>query len=214
MQRRLLGKEHPDVAMTLNNLAFVVHDKGDLKTATRAVARVPRDLHAGARRRPSFRRARHEQSRDVDDGSQRLRCRGEVCCARRWRCASSASGRSTRMSAGTMTLLAGVLIETKRYDEALQAFGRRARPLPEVARPRALAHRQRGERRRRSARGTRSNSSRPSRCSWRAVAVLHGGTGALTYFLKSSDRWLGRLYQSTGRPEKAAKYLAQAVRSS
>ena len=44
--------------------------------------------------------------------------------------------------------------------------------------------------------------------------VLHGGTGALTYFLKSSDRWLGRLYQSTGRPDKAAKYLAQAVRSS
>jgi hypothetical protein len=45
-------------------------------------------------------------------------------------------------------------------------------------------------------------------------AVLHAGTGALTYYLKSSDRWLGRLYQSTGRPDKAAKYLAQAVRSS
>ena len=33
MQRRLLGAYHPDVAMTLNNLAFVTHDKGDLKNA-------------------------------------------------------------------------------------------------------------------------------------------------------------------------------------
>ena len=33
MQRKLLGAAHPDVAITLNNLAFVMHDKGDVKTA-------------------------------------------------------------------------------------------------------------------------------------------------------------------------------------
>ena len=44
------------------------------------------------------------------------------------------------------------------------------------------------------------------------MTVLHGDTGALSYYVKSSDRWLARLYQMTGRPEKAAKYLAQAVR--
>ena len=33
MQRELLGEVHPDVANTLNNLAFVQDDRGDLKGA-------------------------------------------------------------------------------------------------------------------------------------------------------------------------------------
>jgi hypothetical protein len=45
-------------------------------------------------------------------------------------------------------------------------------------------------------------------------AILHGGSGASSYYRKSAARWLGRFYQITGRPDKAAKHLAQAVRSS
>ena len=41
------------------------------------------------------------------------------CCAKRWTCAASVLGPEHADVAGTMTLLAGVLIETRRYDEAL-----------------------------------------------------------------------------------------------
>ncbi len=33
MQRKLLGDDHPDVALALNNLAFVLHDKGNVAGA-------------------------------------------------------------------------------------------------------------------------------------------------------------------------------------
>jgi tetratricopeptide (TPR) repeat protein len=44
-------------------------------------------------------------------------------------------------------------------------------------------------------------------------AVLHRDTSASSYYVKSSNRWLGDLYRTTGRPEKAAKLLAQATRT-
>jgi len=44
--------------------------------------------------------------------------------------------------------------------------------------------------------------------------VLHRDTAALRYYVTKSDRWLGSLYKTTGRPEKAAKYLAQAKNGS
>jgi hypothetical protein len=40
--------------------------------------------------------------------------------------------------------------------------------------------------------------------------VLHGDGGAPSYYVRSADRWLVKLYQTTGRPEQAAKHLAQA----
>ena len=40
--------------------------------------------------------------------------------------------------------------------------------------------------------------------------VLHGDTSTLYACLKIADRWLVRLYQTTGRPEKAAKHLPPA----
>jgi tetratricopeptide (TPR) repeat protein len=115
-------------------------------------------------------------------------------------------------TAATMTLLAGVLIETKRYDEALKL----------AADAHTLYEKSLGSRHWRTA--TAASAEGAARAGLRQFdqaepllvnsrALLHGGTGPLTYYLKSSDRWLGRLYQSTGRPDKAAKYLAQAVRS-
>ncbi|MGH8239490.1 MAG: tetratricopeptide repeat protein, partial [Steroidobacteraceae bacterium] len=109
--------------------------------------------------------------------------------------------------------LAGVLIETKRYDEALKlsadahtvylkSLGREHWRTASAASAEGAARA--GLRQFEQAEPLLVDSH----------AVLHGGSGALTYYLKSSDRWLGRLYQSTGRPEQAAKYLAQAVRSS
>jgi hypothetical protein len=110
-----------------------------------------------------------------------------------------------------MTLLAGVLIESRRYDEALtlaadahalflKSFGSQHWKTASAASAEGAA------------RAGLKQFERAEPLLVDSHAVLHGGSGAVTYYLKSSDRWLGRMYQSTGRPDKAAKYLAQAVR--
>jgi tetratricopeptide (TPR) repeat protein len=212
MQRRLLGKEHPDVAMTLNNLAFVVHDKGDLKTALE-LSRASLETYTLAlgADHPSVARSKNNlamwmmEANDFTAAETLLREALDVRVKR--------LGAEHADSAGTMTLLAGVLIETKRYDEALKlSAAAHAVYLKSLGREHwrtASAASAEG-----AARAGLAQFQQAEPLLVESRTVLHGGTGALTYFLKSSDRWLGRLYQSTGRPEKAAKYLAQAVRSS
>ena len=111
-----------------------------------------------------------------------------------------------------MTLLAGALIETGRYEEALTlAADAHAVCLKSLGTKHwrtAAAASAEG-----AARAGLKQFDRAEPLLVDSHAVLHGGSGAVSYYLKSSDRWLGRLYQSTGRPDKAAKYLAQAVRS-
>jgi tetratricopeptide (TPR) repeat protein len=116
-------------------------------------------------------------------------------------------------TAATMTLLAGALIETRRYDEALQlAADAHALYLKSLG----------GKHWRTASAASAEGAARAGLKQFQQAepllvdshAVLHSGTGTLTYYLKSADRWLGRLYQSTGRPDQAAKYLAQTVRGS
>jgi tetratricopeptide (TPR) repeat protein len=115
--------------------------------------------------------------------------------------------------AGTMTLLAGVLIETQRYDEALTlAADARAvyvKSLGDAHWRTASAASAEG-----AARAGLKQFQQAEPLLVDSHAILHGGAGALIYYRKSADRWLGRLYQSTGRPDQAAKFLAQAVRRS
>ena len=212
MQRKLLGADHPDVAMTLNNLAFVVHDKGDLKTAIE-LSRASLDTYTRAlgAEHPSVARGMSNLAMwmmEANDFAAAEKLLREALEVRRKRL-----GPEHADTAATMTLLAGVLIETRRYDEALHARRRCARAL---SRSRWAAStggpRVRQAPKARRAPGLKQfDQAEPLLVD--SHAVLHGGTGAVTYYLKSSDRWLGRLYQSTGRPDKAAKYLAQAVRS-
>ena len=211
MQRKLLGADHPDVAMTLNNLAFVVHDKGDLKTAI-SLSRASLDTYTRAlgADHPSVARGMSNlamwmmENNDFAAAEKLLR---EALALRKKRLGPEHSD-----TAATMTLLAGVLIETKRYDEALQLAGDAhallQKSLGSEHWKTASAASAEG-----AARAGLKQFDQAEPLLVQSHAVLHGGTGALTYYLKSSDRWLGRLYQSTGRPDKAAKYLAQAVRS-
>lgn len=211
MQRKLLGADHPDVAMTLNNLAFVVHDKGDLKTAIE-LSRASVDTYTRAlgADHPSVARGMSNlamwmmERNDFASAEKLLRDALEV---RRKRL-----GPEHADTAATMTLLAGVLIETKRYDEALQlasaAHALFAKSLGDDHWKTASAASAEG-----AARAGLKQFDQAEPLLVDSHQVLHGGSGAMTYYLKSSDRWLGRLYQSTGRPDKAAKYLAQAVRS-
>jgi tetratricopeptide (TPR) repeat protein len=211
MQRKLLGADHPDVAMTLNNLAFVVHDKGDLKTSIE-LSRAALDTYTRAlgADHPSVARGMSNlamwmmERNDFAAAEKLLRDALEV---RRKRL-----GPEHADTAATMTLLAGVLIETQRYDEALQlATDAHALFLKSLGADHwrtATAASAEG-----AARAGLRQFDRAEPLLVDSHAVLHGGSGAVSYYLKSSDRWLGRLYQSTGRPDKAAKYLAQAVRS-
>ncbi len=209
MQRKLLGTDHPDVAMTLNNLAFVTHDKGDLKTAN-ALSRASLDTYRRAlgAEHPSVARGMNNlamwmmEQNDFVAAEQMLR---EALSMRR-----KLLGAEHADVAGTMTLLAGVLIETKRYDEALQlAGGAKGIYLKSLG----------GDHWRTASAASAEGAARAGLKQFSEAepllvdsrGILHGGTGALNYYLKSSDRWLGRLYQSTGRPDKAAKYLAQAA---
>ena len=115
-------------------------------------------------------------------------------------------------TAATMTLLAGVLIETKRYEEALTlATAAHALFLKSLGSDHwrtATAAGAEG-----AARAGLKQFDRAEPLLVDSRAVLHSGSGAVSYYLKSSDRWLGRLYQSMGRPDKAAKYLVQAARN-
>ena len=211
MQRKLLGNAHPDVAMTLNNLAFVVHDRGDLKTAIE-LSKASLDTYKVAlgADHPSVARSMNNlaiwmmEGNDFGAAEQLLRDALEMRKKR--------LGPEHADVASTMTLLAGVLIETRRYDEALElsadAHAMYLKSLGSNHWRTASAASAEG-----AARAGLKQFAQAEPLLVQSHAVLHGGTGALTYYLKSSDRWLGQLYQSTGRPEKAAKYLAQAVRS-
>lgn len=209
MQRKLLGADHPDVAMTLNNLAFVTHDKGDLETAIAlSLASLDTYRRALGAEHPSVARGMNNlamwmmEQNDFAAAEQMLR---EALSMRR-----KLLGPEHADVAGTMTLLAGVLIETRRYDEALTlAADAKAAYVKSLGREHwrtASAASAEG-----AARAGLKQFSEAEPLLVDSRGILHGGTGALNYYLKSSDRWLGRLYQSTGRPDKAAKYLAQAA---
>ena len=211
MQRRLLGADHPDVAMTLNNLAFVTHDKGDLRTAVE-LSKASLDAYrrtVGAEH-PSVARGMSNLGMwlmEADDLASAEPLLREALDLRR-----KILGPEHADTAATMTLLAGVLIETGRFDEA--------RAL--AADARALYLESLGANHWRTASATnaegaalagmnRHEQAEPLLLESRAV--LRGDTAAPRYYVSSSDRWLANLYRQTGRPEKAAKHLAQAVRA-
>jgi tetratricopeptide (TPR) repeat protein len=208
MQRKLLSADHPDVAMTLNNLAFVVHDKGDLKTAialSQASLETYKRVHGAEH--PSVARAMNNlgiwlmEARDMPAAEKLLR---ETLELRR-----RTLGPDHTDVAGTMTLLAGLLVETGRYDEARALAGdAKARYV------KALGQKHWRTASAASAEGAALMGLQEYQGAETLLAtsqgVLESDTAALPYYVNSSERWLAKLYQNTGRPEKAAKYLANA----
>jgi tetratricopeptide (TPR) repeat protein len=211
MQRKLLGADHPDVAMTLNNLAFLTHDKGDLKTAIE-LSKASLDMYRRAvgAEHPSVARGMNNLAiwmMEGNDMPSAERLLLEALDLRR-----KILGPEHADVANSMTLLAGVLIETGRYDEA-RALAADARKLylkslgPQHWRT-ASAENAEG-----AALAGLKQFEQAETLLLESHGALHGDSGALPFYVKSSDRWLGRLYQTTGRPEKAAKHLAQATRT-
>ena len=210
MQRKLLPADHPDVAMTLNNLAFVTHDKGDLKTAIElSQASLEMYRRTGGAEHPSVARGMHNlalwtiESGDLVSAKRLLRTTLEL--------RKKILGPEHADVADTMTLLAGVLVETQGYDEA--------RSL--AADARALYLKSLGANHWRTACATNTEGAalaglkqytQAEELLLASDAVLHGDTSTLSPCLKNADRWLARLYQTTGRPEKAARHLTQVTR--
>jgi tetratricopeptide (TPR) repeat protein len=207
MQRKLLTPDHPDVAMTLNNLAFVVHDKGDLKNAIE-LSKSSLDTYKRTlgSENPSVARAMNNlaiwmvEIGDLESAEKLLR---EALELRR-----KTLGPEHADVASTMTLLASVMVETGRYAEARDLSADAEKLYLKALGPKhwrtASAISVEG-----AARAGLKEFQQAEALLLDSHAVLKSDTGALRYYVNSSERWLATLYKNTGRPEKAAKYLAQ-----
>jgi tetratricopeptide (TPR) repeat protein len=207
MQRKLLGLEHPDVAQALNNLAFLAHDKGDLITA----AKMSRDSLEMYRRtlgneHPMVARGMNTlamweiEAGDFTEAEPLVR---EALEMRR-----KLLGPEHADVAGSMTLLASLLVETGRYEEALKlAADAKAIRLKELAPDTwrtASASATEG-----AALAGLRRFDEAEKLLLASYKVLHEDTGALKFYVTSSSRWLAKLYQAMGQPEKARRYRQQ-----
>jgi tetratricopeptide (TPR) repeat protein len=204
MQRKLLGVDHPDVAQGLNNLAFIAHDKGDLKTAIK----MSRDSLEMYRRtlgneHPAVALAMNNLAIFLfeagDLASAEPLVRGALEMRRKL------LGSDHADVANSMTLLAGLLVETGRYQEALElARGAKTIWLKELAPGHwrtATAEAAEG-----AALAGLKEYAKAEPLLLASHAVLEKEKTAVDLYKINSSRWLAKLYQATGQPEKAARY--------
>jgi tetratricopeptide (TPR) repeat protein len=120
MQRKLLGDDHPDIAAALNNLAFVLHDKGDAKGARRMMQEsVDMYRRTVGPEHPSTARGMANvamwQMEAGDYASAEPLLRETLQLQRKL------LGNEHTDVAGALTLLATLLVETRRFEEARAA---------------------------------------------------------------------------------------------
>ena len=206
MQRKLLGVDHPDVALALNNLAFLAHDKGDLNTA----AEMSRDSLEMYRRtvgkeHPSVAQGMNNLAMWlIEDGDLKS---AEPLVRESLEMRRKLLGPDHADVAGSMTLLAVCLIETGRYEEALDARHRTPRPScsrrwPLITGERPAPTAAEGA----SARRAASSSTKAEKLLLASYTVLHNDKGAVHIYVTNSSRWLAKLYQAMGQPDKADRY--------
>jgi tetratricopeptide (TPR) repeat protein len=208
MQRKLLGVDHPDVAQALNNLAFLAHDKGDLTTAAK-LSHESLDM---------FRRTLGNEHPEVAQAMQNLAMwqfeAGDLAGAEpllrdALTMRRKLLGPEHSDVAGSMTLLAGLLIETGRYDEALK-LARGAKAIWVKALPAGHWRTASAEAAEGAALAGLGQFKEAEPLLLASHEVLQKDKTAVHVYQMNSDRWLAKLYQATGQPEKAARYrLAQ-----
>jgi tetratricopeptide (TPR) repeat protein len=214
MQRELLGEEHPDVALALNNLALALGAKGDL---ARAIARARESL-------AMYRRTVGDEHQAVAGGMANLGMflteNGEYASAEpllRDSLALSVKLRGDENTdntdntdievASSMTLLACLLIETGRYEEA-RDLASEAKTIREAAL---------GEDHWKTAASASAEGAalaglgeydEAEALLSDSVNVLQRERAALPYYVRSATRWLAGLYTTLGRPNEAAEFSA------
>ena len=107
--------------------------------------------------------------------------------------------------AGSMTLLAGLLVETGRYEEALSlASGAKAIRLKALApdhwRTASAAAAEGG------ALAGLKRFDEAEKLLLASYEVLHKDKAAVHIYVTGSSRWLAKLYQAKGEPAKADRY--------
>ncbi len=207
MQRKVLGADHPDVAMTLNNLAFVTHDKGDVKTAIE-LSRTSLDIYRRAlgNEHPSVARGMNNLATWIIESDDKVAAEPLMREALALRI--RLLGKEHADVASSMTLLAGLLVDTGRFEEAFSlASGAKEIYIkalgPDHWRTASAA----------SAEGAALAGLRQYEKAEplleQSSTILNNDGGATHSYVASSTRWLAKLYQATGRPDKATRLLAQ-----
>ena len=199
------GVDHPDVALALNNLAFLAHDKGDLTTAEK-MSRDSLEMF----RRTLGQRASAGGAGDAEPGHVAVR-------GRRFASAEPLVRGGTRNAQEAPG--AGAFRCCGQHDAAGGSAGR-DRPLRGSARAGHGAPRPSGSRRcapdhwrtasAEAAEGAALAGLRQFEKAEQLLLasheVLQKDKAAVHIYLTNSSRWLAKLYQAMGQPEKAAQY--------
>ena len=207
MQRKLLGLDHPDIALALNNLAFLAHEKGDLITAVK-MSQDSLDM---------YRRTLGPEHPLVAQGMNTLAMwlieqgklasaeplvRGALDMRRKL------LGPEHADVAVSMTLLGCLLVESGRYDEALKQ-ATDAKPIWSKALTKEHWRAAGADAVQGAALAGLGRFDEAEKLLLTSYDVLHQERGVLKIYATSSSRWLARLYQAMGKPEKAARYAAK-----
>ena len=207
MQRKLLGLDHPDIALALNNLAFLAHDKGDLVTAVK-MSQDSLDMYRrtlGAEH-PLVAQAMNTLAMWlIEQGklaSAEPLVRGALDMRRKL------LGPEHADVAVSMTLLGCLLVESGRYDEALKQ-ATDAKPIWSKALTKDHWRAASADAVQGAALAGLGRFDEAEKLLLTSYDVLHQERGVLKIYATSSSRWLARLYQAMGKPEKAARYAAK-----
>ena len=208
MQRKLLGVDHPEVAVALSNLAFLAHDKGDLKTAVK-MSRDSLEMYQRTlgNEHPLVAQAMNNLAIWVFEAGDLVSAEPLVRGALDMRL--KLLGPDHADTANSMTLLAGLLVETGRYDEALALATKAQAILLKALGPghwrTASAEAAEG-----AALAGLKQYPKAEQLLLESHEVLEKDKAAGHIYQINSSRWLAKLYQATGQPQKAAQYrLAQ-----
>ncbi len=206
MQRKLLGNDHPDIAMGLNNLAFLTYEKGDLDSAI-DMSRESLEMYRRSlgSEHPSVARGMHNLAMWLMEDNDYVAAEPLLLEALDLR--KRLLGPQHADVAGSMTLLADLLIETRRYAEAL--------PLATEANT-ILVGAFTAEHWRTASAASAVGAAlagmgrydEAEKLLLDSFRILRNDTGALPFYITSATRWLANMYQVSGRPAEAQKYLA------
>ncbi len=206
IQRQVFGKDHTDVAMSLNNLAYLLYDKG----APVAAVAMSRESLA------TYRRVLGDSHPSVARGMNNLALwlmeignyqSAEPLLRQSLALKQDLLGIEHPDYAGTMTLLANLLVATHRYEEArdlaAQARVICVEALSENHWRTMIAVSAEG-----AALSGLGQYREAEKLLLKSHAVLSTDEAALPVFATETTRQLARLYQSWGKSEEAAQYMA------
>jgi tetratricopeptide (TPR) repeat protein len=207
MQRTLLGDDHPEVAAALNNLAFLLYDKGELAVA-RAMMQESLDIYRRTMgdEHPAVARGMTNiamwlmEAGNYPDAEPLIRDAIEL--RRRL------LGNDHVDVAASLTLLAAWLIENDRYEEA-RAAASEARSICLLALD-ELHWRTAGAT---SAEGAAlaglGKLAEAEPLLLQGYAVLSEDGGAVPFLQESATRWLADFYRASGDADKEAQYRSR-----